>query len=112
MFNEINDKQWEQVVPYLPAQKPHTGRPRCDLRKTFNGILYVVKTGISWMDVPKMYGTKSTVHKLHLELCETGAYERIFQVLLSEWYIKGKIDLSRCNIDTKSVKAKKGRDRL
>jgi len=108
VFNEINDRQWELIRPFFPSQKPRTGRPRCDLRKTFNGILYVLKTGISWMDVPTMYGTKSTVHKLHLELCETGAYQNIFQMLLSEGYLKGKIDLSRCSIDTKDVMAKKG----
>lgn len=107
-FKEIDDNLWDQIRPYFPAQKPWTGRPRCDLRTTFNGILYVLKTGINWDDVPSMYGSKSTVHKLHLELCKSGAYEKINQILISECYLKGKIDLSCCNIDTKSVKAKKG----
>jgi transposase len=108
VFQEIDNRLWEKILPYLPAQKPGTGRPRSDLRKTFNGILYVNKTGISWLDVPRMYGTKSTVHRLHLELCKSGAYDKINQILVSECYIHGKIDLSCCNIDTKSVKAKKG----
>lgn len=111
-FKEIDDRLWERILPFLPAQKPKTGRPRADLRKTFNGILYVNKTGITWSDLPRMYGAKTTAHRLHMELCESGAYQKINQILISECYLSGKIDLSCCNIDTKSVKAKKGRDRL
>ena len=92
----------------MPPQKPLTGRPRSDLRKSLNGILYVLKTGITWSDLPRMYGSKSSVHRLHLKLCETGAYQNIFQILISEGYLNGKIDLSCCNIDTKDVAAKKG----
>ncbi len=54
-----------------------------------------------------MYGSKSTVHKLHLELCRTGAYQKINDLLRSMGYYKDKIDLSCCNIDTKDVIAKK-----
>ena len=112
VFKEIDDRLWAKIEPILPDQKPKTGRPRVDLRKTFNGILYVIKTGITWSDVPRMYGAKSTVHRLHLELCKSGAYQKINQILISEGYLSGKIDLSCCNIDTKSVKAKRGRNRL
>ena len=99
-------------MPYFPAQKPKTSRLSCDLRKTFNRILYVHKTRINLCDVPRMYGTKSTVHKLHVELCRTGAYQKINNILLSEGYFQGKIDLSCCNIDTKDVIAQKGSNRL
>ena len=66
----MDDRLWAKIEPILPAQKPKAGRPRADLRKTFNGILYVLKTGITWSDVPRMYGAKSTVHRLHLEICD------------------------------------------
>ena len=111
VFEEIDDKLWAMVQPYFPPQKPKTGRSRCDLRTTFNGILYVRKTGTNWSDVPRMYDTKSTVHKLHMDLCRSGVYQKITEILLSEGYLIGKIDLSCCDIDTKSVKAKKGSDR-
>ncbi len=91
-FEEINDKLWSLVQPYFPPQKPKTGGPRCDLRKTFNGILYVHRTGINWCDVPRVYGTKSTVHKLHMELCRSGTYQKIKEILLSEGYSRGKIE--------------------
>ena len=47
-FREINDVLWESIEPYLPPQKPLTGRPRADMRKLMNGILYVVMTGCTW----------------------------------------------------------------
>jgi putative transposase len=81
-FKEIDDMLWAKIEPILPAQKPKTGRLRADLRKTFNGILYVLKAGITWSDVPRMYGAKSTFHRLHLELCEQGAYQKINQLLI------------------------------
>jgi transposase len=56
IFKEIDDEFWEIVRPYLPAQKAKTGRPRADLRKSFNRILYVLRTGINWMDIPRIYG--------------------------------------------------------
>ncbi len=44
-FHEIDDVLWKSIEPYLPPQKPHTGRPHADMRKSMNGILYVVMTG-------------------------------------------------------------------
>lgn len=37
-FHEIEDDLWKSIEPYLPPQKPSTGRPRADLRKLMNGI--------------------------------------------------------------------------
>lgn len=70
VFREIDDDLWEIVQKYLPPTKPHIGRLRCDPRGLFNGILYVLTTRCTWLAVPAKYGTKSTVHRYHLELCE------------------------------------------
>jgi len=107
-FREIDDDLWEIVQKYLPPTKPHIGRPRCDPRRLINGILYVLTTGCSWLDVPANYGTKSTVHRYHLELCEKGVYQAIFLDLLRSGYEIKKIDLSHCATDTKDIPAKKG----
>ncbi|PAV11238.1 transposase [Methanosarcina spelaei] len=105
-FREIDDVLWESMEPSLPSQKPHTGRPRANMRKLMNGILYVVMTGCTWKDVPRRYGSKSTVHKFHLYLCEHGIYLKIFNELLNKGYVR-KIYLSYCFTDTKDVPAKK-----
>ncbi|WP_048136859.1 transposase [Methanosarcina horonobensis] len=107
-FHEIDDVLWESIEPYLPPQKPHTGRPRANMRKLMNGILYVVMTGCTWKDVPRRYGSKSTVHRFHLYLCEHGIYQEIFNELLNKGYDLKKIDLSHCFTDTKDIPTKKG----
>jgi transposase len=65
-FREIDNVLWISIKPYLPPQKPLTGRPRAEMRKLVNGILYVVMTGCTCKDVPCQYGSKSTVHRFHL----------------------------------------------
>jgi putative transposase len=112
VFEEIDDSLWELIQPYLPPEKPKTGRPRSNLRQLFNGILYALKTGCAWANVPRVYGTKSTIHRFHLELCRKGIYKKIFDIMLPRGYDLEKIDISYCCIDTKSIKAKKGRCRI
>jgi transposase len=107
-FREIDDDLWEIVQNYLTPTEPHIGRPRCDLRRLFNGILYVLTTGCSWLDAPANYGTKSTVHRYHLEICEEGVYQAIFLDLLRSGYEIKKIDPSHCATDTKDIPVKKG----
>ena len=107
-FREIDDALWKSIEPYLPSQKPHTGRPRNDIRKLMNGILYVVMTGCTWKDVPCCYGSKSTVHRFHIYLSEHGIYQQIFNGLLNKGYDLKKIDLSHCFTDSKDIPAKKG----
>ena len=108
VLTEIDDNLWALIEPFFPSQKPKVGRPRANLRKTFGGILYVQRVGCRWSDVPRNYGSKSTVHRLHLELCKSGAYEKIFSVLRSVGHEFGKLDVRLCSIDTKSIPAKKG----
>lgn len=98
-FREIDDDLWEIVERHLPPRKPHIGRPRRDPRSLFNGVLYVLTTGCTWSDVPAKYGTKSTVHRYHLELCEIGAYQAIFLDLLRSGYEFRKGEPARCTVE-------------
>jgi transposase len=72
-----------------------------------NGILYVATIGCMWQDVSREYGSKSTVHRFHLYLCEHGTYKKIFNELLNKGYDLKKIDLSHCFTDTKDSPAKR-----
>jgi transposase len=108
VFREIDDNLWDLVQPELPPQKPKTGRPRSNLRNLFNGVIFALKTGCAWADVPRKYGSKSTIHRFHLEMCYNGIYDKIFAYMLSIGYRLDEIDISRCSIDTKSIEAKKG----
>ena len=49
---DLTEPQWQRLKPLLPAQKPDTGRPSNDHRTVLNGILWVLRTGAPWRDVP------------------------------------------------------------
>ncbi len=51
----LTDEQWERIRPLLPPPA-RTGRPRADDRKVLNGILYVLRTGCAWKEMPQEYG--------------------------------------------------------
>lgn len=106
-FHKIDEVLWECIESYLPPQKLRTERLHADLRKLMNGILYVITTGCTLEDVFHTCGSKSTVHRFHLYLCEHGIYQEICNELFNKGYYLKKIDLSHCFTDTKAVPAKK-----
>ena len=58
---DLTNQQWERLKPLLPAQKPKVGRPSNDHRTILNGILWILRTGAPWRDLPERYGTWETV---------------------------------------------------
>ena len=58
---ELSDAQWERLRPLLPPQNPRTGRPAKDHRTVLEGILWVLRTGAPWRDLPERFGLWRTV---------------------------------------------------
>ena len=106
-FRELTDEQWEYIRLLLP--KPAwTGRPRADDRRTVNAILFVLKTGIPWNDLPKEYGDDSTANKRLTEWEEQGVWKRIMDALISDGYSTGKLGIDNLSVDSDTIPAKKG----
>ncbi|THF78464.1 transposase [Cohnella fermenti] len=60
---EIRDDQWERLKDLLPPErKPQGGRPAIDNRKMLNGMLWVLRSGAPWRDLPEHYGSWSSVY--------------------------------------------------
>jgi Putative transposase of IS4/5 family (DUF4096) len=78
----LTDEDWEQVRPLLPPQKPQTGRPAVDHRLVVEGMLWVVRTGSTWRELPERFGPWSTVFSRYQRWCQEGLWDRILQVLL------------------------------
>jgi transposase len=77
----LTDAQWEQLRPLLPAQKPRTGRPATDHRLVVEGMLWVVRTGSSWRELPERFGPWSTVASRYQRWCKAGIWAQILHVL-------------------------------
>ncbi len=78
----LTDESWEQLRPLLPPQKPQTGRPAVDHRLVVEGILWVVRTGSSWRELPERFGPWSTVASRYQRWVKEGVWARLLHVLL------------------------------
>ncbi len=105
---ELTDEQWTHLEPLLPSRRPKRGRPRADDRKTLNGILYVLRTGCRWQDVPREYGSPTTCWRRLKAWEEGGTWERIWRSLLVLLDRQEKIDWDKGFLDGSFMPAKKG----
>lgn len=102
---ELSDEQWDRLEPLLPAQKPRTGRPNVEHRQIINGILWVLRTGAPWRDLPERYGSWSTVASRFYRWREAGIWERIWAQVQSEADEQDEIDWEIHLLDGTVVRA-------
>lgn len=105
---ELTDEQWRRLEPLLPQPRTGRGRPRADDRKTLNGILYVLRTGCRWQDVPREYGSPSTCWRRLRAWEEDSTWERIWRNLLTLLDEQKKLEWAKAFLDGSFVPAKKG----
>ena len=63
---DLTDAQWrliEPLIPVPPRRADGRGRPRCNPREVMNGILWVMRTGAAWADIPSRCPSSSTCHR-------------------------------------------------
>ncbi len=82
--HELNDAQWERLRALLPPQHPETGRPATDHRLVINAILWRLKTGAPWRDLPERYGPWQTVYSRVRRWQAAGVWERVLAALQAE----------------------------
>ncbi|WP_407873352.1 IS5 family transposase [Paenibacillus melissococcoides] len=79
---EIRDDQWERLKDLLPPErKPQGGRPAIDNRKMFNAMLWVIRSGAPWRDLPEHYGSWSSVYSRFRRWEKAGIFDRMLEVL-------------------------------
>lgn len=97
---EISDEEWERLEKYFPARElGQMGRPRNDDRQMLNGIIWIVRSGAPWRDVPERYGSWNTVYSRFVQWEKTGLFQKILDELGEE------ADLQELSIDSSSSKA-------
>ena len=108
---ELTKQQWEIVEPFLPEKEliqQSKGRPRVGPREILEGILWILRTGAPWKDMPNRYPPYQTCHRRYQEWVDNGVLESILGGLLKDLEARGKIDLSEVYIDGSFASAKKG----
>ena len=80
--HDISDEKWAIIGPKLAVKRSETrGRKRKDDRLMFNGILWILKTGAPWRDLPSEFGPWKTVHKRFLQWAKLAIWDSILKEL-------------------------------
>src|SRR5579875_3025679 len=89
---ELTDEQGERLAPLLPPQKPNVGRPAQDHRLILNGILWILRTGAPWRDLPERYGPWRTVASRFYRWVKAGVWQCVLEALQHQADAQGQID--------------------
>src|SRR5689334_22380422 len=109
----IADALWAAIEPLIPT-KPRRfrfpGRKRLDNRRKLTAIVFVLKTGIGWEDLPQQMGCGSgmTCWRALQEWQAAGVWQAIHEALLARLHAADPIDWSRAVVDSTSLRALKG----
>ena len=79
----ITKEEWDFIKDFLP-QKKAIGRSRVDDKKLLNGIMYVLKTGCRWNDMPSEFGNGKTAHRRFQEFQRLSIFKKINDFLLQK----------------------------
>ena len=108
---DLTNEQWEIVSGILPPDRVRAdrrGRPWTDRRQVFNGILWILRTGAPWKDLPERYGKYQTVHRRFQNWVRSGVLERVLLAVAKDLRERGGLDLTECFVDGTFAPAKKG----
>ncbi|MFJ3036411.1 IS5 family transposase [Streptomyces tendae] len=109
----VPDDLWERVAPLLPPaperRRRHPGRLRIPDRIALAGVMYVLRTGVAWRDVPaEAVGSSGvTAWRRLRDWTEAGVWPRLHAALLTELRRASLLDLNDCSVDGSHVRAPK-----
>ncbi len=78
---ELSDRQWDTIKGFLPGKKGDPGRTAVDNRVFVDGVLWILRSGARWSDLPPRYGKYKSVHKRFCRWSEKGIWEKVFKYL-------------------------------
>ena len=82
--HELTDEQWESIKDVLPGKAGDPGRTAGDNRLFVNGVLWVLRSGAHWHDLPARYGKWKSLHKRFSRWARSGVWEAVFKRLLAD----------------------------
>lgn len=102
---ELSNEQWEVLEPVLPPQKPRTGKPNNDHRQVVNGILWILRTGAPWRDLPERYGKWQSVATRFYRWQEAGVWNKLLEHLQAIADQQGRLDWEVHYVDGTVIRA-------
>jgi transposase len=107
---DLTDAQWAVLEPlFRPKRRADgRGRPWRDTRSVLHGVLWILRTGAQWRELPSKYPPYQTCHRRFQQWQRSGLLVRVLTRLAEDLRDRGKIDLSETFIDASFSSAKKG----
>ncbi len=104
----LTDELWSDIEPLFPQHQPSPqgGRPPVDSRTVFTCVLFMLKTGIGWRDLPTELGASEKTVRRRLKVWnESGLWTSIYHQLLARLRAAGRLDLEEVLVDGGLIKA-------
>lgn len=112
MTMQLTEEQLDWLAERIPdtTKSPLGGRPPADKKKVIRGIFWILDNGAKWKDLPRDFGSKSTVHRRFQAWVRDGVFEKIMREAGRCVEEQGGYRLYECFIDGTFAKAKGGGD--
>ena|SRR5262245_44866870 len=81
---ELSDAQWARICKLLPGKAGDPGRTAKDNRRFVNAVLWVLRSGARWSDLPERYGRWKSVHTRFARWAKKRIWERVFETLIAD----------------------------
>lgn len=106
----VSDELWAKVEPILIQQDPprRMGRKRIDQRRALNGIIYRLRSGVQWNELPKEFGDDSSVHRTFQRWVKLKVFDAIWARLVADCEELGGVDWEWQAADAAMGKARFG----
>jgi len=109
---DLTDVQWELIQPLIEfgqqRRVDRRGRPWLEARPVMNGVLWILRTGAPWHDLPARYGPYQTCHRRFQQWQRSGVLAGILGALAEDLLARGQLGLEEAFIDASFMGAKKG----
>jgi len=108
---DLTNVQWEilnTLIPEPTSRRDRRGRPWKDRRAVLNGILWILRTGAPWADVPDRYPSYQTCHRRFQQWVRSGVMKGGLEALALDLKARGNLDVREAFIDGSFAPAKKG----
>jgi transposase len=106
----LTEMQWKKIAPLLPKppRHRHGGRPCIEKRRVLEGILWILRSGARWRDLPEKYPHPSTCWRRLRDWEEQGVWVKMWRAFLSELNERWQLEWSESFLDGRFAPAKKG----
>ena len=100
---DLTNAEWERLESFLPRGGTRGGR-WSDHRRVINGVLYRVRTGVQWRDLPERFGPWETVYKRHRRWSADGTWTMLLSRIQAAEDAAGRIGWD-VSVDSTAVRA-------